>query len=142
MKPDAASASESIGQQLQALEALDLEGLRSEWRRLYGPPPKLRSPELLRRLIAWRREAEAVPGLVVQLRQRLAQAKVSPKRMALRAGEVLYRDWLGQRHVVVVLDGGRLSYRDRTFDSLSAVAREITGARWNGPRFFGLRSER
>ena len=49
------------------------------------------------------------------------------------------REWKGETHEVEVLADGRVLHRDETYDSLSAVARAITGARWNGPRFFGLR---
>ena len=125
----------------RVLQELDLEGLRLVWRRLYGPPPKLRSPELLRQVIGWRIEAEANPQLVAELRTRLAEVKSAPRGVALRPGDTLYREWLGQRHEVVVLEGGRFAYRGEVHASLSAVARLIAGSRWNGPRFFGLRDE-
>ena len=55
--------------EVRALERLDLEGLRAEWRRRrYGPPPKLRSPDLLARMLAWRIQAEALGGLDVKRR--------------------------------------------------------------------------
>ena len=50
------------------------------------------------------------------------------------------REWKGQVHEAEVLADGWVLYNGRPYDSLSAVAREISGARWNGPRFFGLRS--
>ena len=60
---------------------------------------------------------------------------------ALDAHTRLVRTWRGVRHEVVVLEEGRgFRYRDQTYDNLSAIARAITGVRWSGPRFFGLRS--
>lgn len=58
----------------------------------------------------------------------------------LRTGSVLIRTWRGREHKVTVLeDGERFRYRDTEYRSLSEIAREITGARWSGPRFFGLK---
>lgn len=125
---------------VQALEAMTLEQLRGEWRRLYGPAPKLRSVELLRRLIAWRLQAEADPQAVEALRQRLAANKAPPPTGVLRPGARVMREWKGVAHEVEVLEDGKVRYGDGVYDSLSAVAREITGVRWNGPRFFGLRT--
>ncbi len=59
-------------------------------------------------------------------------------QMAATAGMRLAREWAGRRHEVVVVDGGVI-YDGSTYGSLSEVARHITGQRWNGPRFFGLR---
>ena len=59
----------------------------------------------------------------------------------MRPGAVLVRDWDGKSHRVTVLASG-FEYDARPYDSLSQIARIITGTRWNGPRFFGLRSER
>jgi hypothetical protein len=63
---------------------------------------------------------------------------VAPRR--IKPGAVLVRDWKGQSHRVIVLDQG-FGYHDKTYTSLSEIARAITGTRWNGPRFFGLRNE-
>jgi hypothetical protein len=57
----------------------------------------------------------------------------------LQAGVRLAREWRGVRHEVEVLEGGVILYQGSRYDSLSSVARAITGVRWNGPRFFGLR---
>jgi hypothetical protein len=59
---------------------------------------------------------------------------------ALLANTRFVRTWRGVRHEVVVVEGGTFRYRERTYDSLSEIARAITGVRWSGPRFFGLRS--
>jgi len=59
----------------------------------------------------------------------------------IKAGAVLVRKWKGHSHRVSVLDEG-FTYEGKTYDSLSVIARLITGTRWNGPRFFGLRGEK
>ena len=64
-------SAEAINEEVRALARLDLEGLRSEWRRRYGTPPKLRSPELLRYLIAWKIQAAAFGDLDPMTRKRL-----------------------------------------------------------------------
>jgi hypothetical protein len=129
---------ETVTQEVRALERLDLEGLRAEWRRRWGDAPSLRSADLLRRNLAWRIQAEIFGGLDLATREvifRKGRPMIGP---SLRPGMRLAREWQGVRHQVEILESGVL-YRGRTFDSLSSVAREITGVRWNGPRFFGLR---
>lgn len=132
---------ETAAEEARALAALDLQGLRARWRELYGPSPGLRSAELVRHLLAWRLQAERLGGLDPQvrrrLRQRSARADASPK---LAEGAIIAREWQGRRYEVRAVDGGYL-YDGAAYRSLSAVARAITGARWNGPRFFGLRAE-
>ena len=59
---------------------------------------------------------------------------------AFKPGSQLEREWKGERHRVDVVDGGYV-WNGQTFASLSPIARQITGSRWNGPRFFGLREE-
>ena len=126
---------------VRALETLTLEALRSEWRRLYGPAPKLRSVDLLRRLIAWRLQAAADPQAVDDLRARFANtAATTPATGVVGPGARVMREWKGIAHEAEVLEGGKVLYGDDVYDSLSAVARVITGTRWNGPRFFGLRA--
>jgi len=125
-----------------ALEGLGLKALRSEWRTRYGAPPALRSPELLAMMLAWRIQAEAEGGLGAETRRALRRP-VAKLRAAPRpnAGTKLAREWQGVRHEVTVQSDGGFLYRTQRFRSLSQVARAITGTRWNGPRFFGLRDE-
>ena len=128
---------------LANLQGHDLQDLRRTWAQLYGPAPKLRSPDLLRQLIAWRLQAEAEPAAAERLRERLERDRaVAPATRVLGAGARVMREWKGEVHEAEVLADGRVLHRGRTYDSLSAVARQITGARWNGPRFFGLRGAR
>jgi hypothetical protein len=77
----------------------------------------------------------------------LAEARDSGAAIAkegaqrIRAGARLLREWNGRTHIVTVEVHG-FSYAGRSYQSLSAIARDITGARWSGPRFFGLISKR
>jgi hypothetical protein len=63
---------------------------------------------------------------------------LSRRTITLRPGTVLGREWQGEMHRVVVLADG-FSWNGKTYPSLSKVVRAITGTRWNGPKFFGLR---
>lgn len=123
---------------LTSLETMPLAALRVEWRSRWGPPPKLRSPRLVRHLIAWRVQAAAYGDLTWDDRRRLKSASL-PKLQTLKEGSRVAREYLGVIHEVVAEPDG-FRYRERSYRSLSAIAREITGVRWNGPRFFGLRA--
>jgi hypothetical protein len=119
-----------------------------EWRRLYRSQPPRLSRDLLIRAIAYRIQELRYGGLSKTIRGKLAtrKAEQSGEKTAvegakIRAGARLVREWNGRTHAVTVEEGG-LTYAGRTYRSLSAIAREITGARWSGPRFFGLVSKR
>ena len=127
-----------ITEEVRAVEALDLHGLRDEWRKRYGQPPKMRSRELLARLLAWRIQAEAFGGLDAATIRLLTSDNPPPPKPTLAPGTRLSRDWQGRRHEVDVLEEG-FRYAGSDYRSLSQIAREITGTRWNGLRFFGLR---
>lgn len=128
-----------IETEIQALARLNLAGLRNAWRERFGPPPPLRSPDLLRAALAWRLQAEALGGLDTETRRLLRRASsVRPDLPPPAAGTRVAREWKGERHEVEVLSDA-IVYRGARYTSLSQVARVITGVRWNGPRFFGLR---
>ena len=130
-----------ITDEVRALERLGLESLRTEWRRRYGPPPTLRSRDLLARMLAWRVQAEAFGGLDVDLAKRLRRGVgLSAARSDVPSGTRLVREWQGEPHEVEALEGG-FRYRGTHYRSLSAVAGQITGVKWNGRRFFGLDKE-
>lgn len=119
--------------------AMDLDGLRALWRQRYGAPPPLRSLPIMRLQLAWRVQAEAHGGLDAATRKALARSgAVEPEGKELGRGARLTRGWKGRRIEVVVEDDG-FRWDGKLYPSLSATARAITGIRWNGPRFFGLR---
>lgn len=130
---------ERINTEVRALERLDLEGLRSAWRERYGPAPKLRSRELLGLMLAWRIQSEAFRGLDAATRRKL---KTEPSgvrsSLDLAPGTVLTREWKGVPETVRRTQAG-YEWRGRTYKSLTAVARAITGGPRSGPLFFGLK---
>jgi len=145
MAADTAEA-ERVADEVRALEAQDMDALRLEWRRRFkAPPPALRAADLLRRSLAERVQVEAF-GRDVELERKLAALvrahgrgeHASAPRALFRPGTVLTREHGGRTHRIEVLKDGFL-WEGKTLKSLSEIARSITGVRWNGPRFFGLR---
>jgi hypothetical protein len=126
-----------IDREIAAIAGENLEQLRARWNGRWGNPPRLRSVALLRRLIAWRLQAEAHGGIDDATRRMLRGAAPGPEKL-MAPGTVLTREWQGVRHQVEITEDG-LIHAGRHWKSLSEVARAITGTRWNGPRFFGLR---
>lgn len=137
----------STQEQIQMLEALDLEGLRALWEQHFKKAPINRlSRDLLIRALAWQLQADAYGGLnkatarerATQVATLLSTGSVSETRSAAyKAGTKLIREWQGRIHEVIVLDDGYVWSGSR-YRSLSEIARCITGTRWSGPRFFGL----
>ena len=124
---------------LTELRALDRQALVERWQAVFGQPvPRYCHAELLRAALGWEIQAAAA-GLTRARRRRIVQALRRPAGSpALSAGTQLLREWNGQAHRVTVLDRG-FDYHGRSYRSLSAVAHAITGTRWSGPRFFGVR---
>jgi hypothetical protein len=129
----------AVTAEVEALARLDLEGLRTTWRRHWGVPPKLRSVELMRLMIAFRLQAGVLGGLDRETRRKLERTgRVRAEGLELGSGTVLRRIWKGEP-VEVVVEAEGFRWQGRLYPSLSATARAIAGVRWNGPRFFGLR---
>jgi hypothetical protein len=149
-KATATSRDLEVARRLEALCDLTPDELRKEWRRLYRSQPPRLSRDLLIRAIAHRIQELRYGGLSKVIRRKLAlvaEARDSGAEIAkegaqrIRAGTRLVREWNGRAHTVMVEEDG-FSYAGQSYRSLSAIAREITGARWSGPRFFGLTNER
>ena len=143
---DVKSTSLDIAAELSRLEGLTNFELRGEWRRLQGmQPPKSLSRDLLLRGITYKIQERAFGGLSKSVLRRLSgAAPETPRGVTRKAapaivkpGTRLVREWNGQTHTVLVQADG-VEWRGRRYRSLSVVAREITGAHWSGPRFFGL----
>jgi len=130
---------DAVSREVQALERMDLEGLRAVWRARFGSPPKLRSVPFLRLSLAWRIQAAAYGGLDAETRQRLKRrGQVQAEGLSLGTGARLRREWQGRIIEVEVEEKG-FRFEGKTYRSLSAIATKVAGSRWNGPRFFGLR---
>jgi hypothetical protein len=132
----------AIEAEVDQVRSLGTDALRQRWRLMFGViPPKGLTRDIIARMIAYRIQEEAFGGLdreTVKLLNRLARGEKLELNRRLKAGTVLVREYNGERHTVTIVPDGFL-WRDRTYSSLSIIARTITGTAWNGPRFFGLR---
>lgn len=139
----------AVEAELDRLPTMPIVELRRRYRELFRTePPKAFGPDLLRRSIAHAIQEKAYGGLPPSTKHLLDQlvksASAKPNgRMELprriKPGSELVRTWKGKTYRVVVMADG-FAYNSKTFASLSEIATAITGTRWNGPRFFGLRS--
>jgi len=144
-----AVADPAIEAELDRLPTTPITDLRKRYRELFQTePPQAFGPDLLRRSIAHRIQERAYGGLSSSTRRLLDQlvkaAMTKPNgRLELprriKPGSELVRTWNGETFRVMVMAEG-FAYDGKTFPSLSEIATAITGTRWNGPRFFGLRS--
>jgi len=123
------------------IETMDRAGLTALWQKAIGaPPPRSLSQPVLRCTLAFEMQARSMGGLPKGFAAKLKRAagEDAPKRSPeMQPGARLLREWNGVTHVVDVTEQG-YRWREQTWRSLSAIAREITGAHWSGPRFFGL----
>jgi DUF2924 family protein len=125
--------------------------LRVLWEREFGDEaPQSLGRDILALGIAYARQERRYGGLARPvakeldrllarvLRDEVTDAPKSPRPPLPRAGTILVREWRGITHHVTVVDDGFL-WNGKTHGSLSGIARAITGTKWNGPRFFGMR---
>lgn len=137
-----------IAQVLPRLSEMTIFELRGEWRRLHRAPPPMRlSRDLLVRGITYKLQERPLGGLSQSILRKLERSngestisdapKPAPP-ISLKTGTRLVREWRGVTHSVLVEAQG-FEWNGRRYRSLTLVAREITGAHWSGPRFFGLR---
>lgn len=128
-----------VADEVEALECLDLFEMRALWAERFGTAPRFQSVELFRLMLAWRMQAAVHGGLDPATRGALRRSgPVVAEGQDLGAGATIRRQWQGEEIIVHVGEDGFV-WNDRKFRSLSAVATAITGSRWNGPKFFGLR---
>jgi hypothetical protein len=123
------------------LETMDRAALVAVWSEVFGSPaPKSMGRNFLRRFLAFEIQARRRGGLpksVVTALERDSGSVPRAHSPAMKPGGRLIREWNGVTHVIDVMDD-RFVWKDARYRSLSAIAREITGAHWSGPRFFGL----
>ena len=143
-----ANAVLDIAVEIARLESLAIDDLREEWRRLHQtPPPKRLSRDILLRGATYKLQENAFGGLSKAALRKLqgsiagglSSAEKCRPRVSFKPGTRLVREWHGVTHTVVILTDG-VEWRGQRYRSLSVVAREITGAHWSGPRFFGLKT--
>jgi hypothetical protein len=146
----------SVEAEIARLRGLETKALRARWRTSFGQDaPTHVARHLLFAMLAYRLQAEAMGDLDAETVRFLKQVDLAPSKQAavpltqaferrtrhLSHGTVLTREWGGQHHRVIVHDGGFV-WEGRTYRSLSEIAKVITGTKWNGPRFFGLRDKK
>lgn len=138
-------AKASLAASITALEGLDRAGCLDHWREAFGrPPPKHLSPQFMKRVLIWdlqNRVVGRLPARTAKVLSRIALGKsagAANARTVAKPGSHLVREWNGRTYQVEVTSGGYVM-DGRTWRSLSAIAKHITGAHWSGPRFFGVR---
>lgn len=132
----------ALDQRLAALPGMSSAALREAWMRTTGTPVPRVSPSLLRLALAWEIQAAALGGLPRSTSTALDQLeRGQTTTRAPTAGMRLMREWAGQTHVVLVGEDRVIRWGGREWNSLSEVARAITGTRWSGPAFFGLKKK-
>ena len=150
-----ASTNMSIRDEIAHLRGLDLKGLRARWQSVFQRSAPVHLPRhLLFAILAYRIQADRLGDLDYETRQFLDQTGATESGPAISArlvgfdqqrteptaGTVLVREWDRKEHRVMVMANG-FAWNGQTYDSLSKVAFAITGTKWNGPRFFGLRDK-
>lgn len=135
-------SNETIALQLDKLERMTPAELRAEWQRVTGKPSPRLSPKLLRLAVGYELQARHHRALPRQTGKELAKlaAGAGPTR-TVSAGTRLVREWAGKLHVVTIGEDKIIHWNEREWGSLSEVARAITGTRWSGPAFFGLKQK-
>ena len=151
MKHKISATTSSLAREIAALPEAAASALKDRWRALYGSePPRRISRDLLIRALAYRIQEQALGGLRPSTRRLLTKAAAAasarrPIQLApestLKPGTVLLREWHGAQHQVVVREDG-IMFQGKQYKSLSRVAHRITGTKWSGPLFFGLKAVR
>ena len=134
--------------EIARLPDLDHEELRTRWKLLFGrPAPKSLRRKFMARAVAYQMQVAAYGGLSAATKRRLREIAIAVRNgdrtgvlggVQIKPGTQLIRQWQNTTHTVVVLDDGFAS-DGRTYKSLSAVAKAITGTNWNGYAFFGIK---
>lgn len=135
-----------LNEQLEALRNCGSAQLREQWRTVFRTAAPDMPTEMMRRALSWRLQERTHGGLspvvlksIAGLQSKLAKGIGLTTAPALKSGTRLIREWHGRIYIVLVCDTG-FEFEQRHYRSLSQIAREITGAAWSGPRFFGLNS--
>ena len=144
--PDRRQSDERLKQRIEELETLPRDKLAERWERTFKcKPPKGVKSRFLQRALAYELQARALGALKPSVKRQLSDANIGRdldngsdrKKTTIRPGTRLVRDWNGRSYTVDVTPEG-FHHNGKTYRSLSAIASEITGVRWSGPRFFGL----
>jgi hypothetical protein len=140
--PAAQPARADLDAELARIAALSIDALRALWRQTRGSePPACLTGHLMAHALCFALQEQALGGLPADVARIIRDGGKGTERIRrIKAGAVLVREYQGKRHEVLVVPGGFI-WQGNTFDSLSTIAKAITGTSWNGPRFFGLRGK-
>ena len=136
------SSNDDIAVRWEDLGQMDRATLRVAWAEAFGDaPPHFLSMIFMRKALIWDAQRRAFGGPTTEVKRALKSAAVGKQVRAptpvIKPGTQLVREWNGRRYQVEVQEDGFLMNGDH-YKSLSAVALQITGTTWSGPRFFGL----
>lgn len=144
------TASQSVTAQIAGLPELPMTEIKSLWLKLFGSENPTHNRQFLERRIAYKlqeMEFRKVGASTLDRNKRRIQAIVETGKVKKRdreyrpmAGTVLTREYQGIKYQVTATADGQYDYEGRMYQSLSMIAREITGTRWSGPLFFGLKA--
>ena len=128
--------------ELNALESMPLAELRAAWTRHVRTTPPRVSAGLLRLALAHHLQSRVMGGVTKAMERRLQEIAGGNAAARVNPGTRFVREWHGKVHVVTMSDDGRYRWQDRDWNSLSEIARTITGTRWSGPAFFGTKARK
>ena len=130
---------DEVSIRITEIEGFDRADCLDRWRKAFGrPPPKYLSPQFMKRVLIREMQSGFLGGVSAKTTRRLKQiASGNSVPTTAKPGSHLVREWNGRTYQVEVVDGGYIM-DGRSWRSLSALARHITGAHWSGPRFFGV----
>ena len=131
-----------LNAELDALESMSRAELRAAWNREVGTTPPNVSAGLLRLALAHHLQSKVMGGVTKVMERKLQEIAHRGATERVTPDTRFVREWRGKVHVVTVSDEGRYRWQNRDWNSLSEIARTITGTRWSGPAFFGTKARK
>ena len=131
-----------LNAELASFESMSRAELRAAWNREVRTKPPNVSAGLLRLALAHHFQSKVMGGVTKAMERKLQEIGDGSAAERVTPGTRFVREWRGKVHVVTASDDGRYRWQDRDWNSLSEIARTITGTRWSGPAFFGIKSQK
>lgn len=128
-----------LNAELTALESMPLADLRTAWTRWVRTTPPKVSAALLRLALAHHLQSKVMGGVTKAMEWQLQEIAGGTAAMRVNPGTRFVREWRGKVHIVTMSETGRYRWQERDWNSLSEIARTITGTQWSGPAFFGTK---
>ena len=128
--------------ELDALQSMSRADLRAAWNHEVRTMPPNVSAGLLRLALAHHLQSKVMGGVTKAMERKLQEIADGSAAQRVTPGTRFVREWRGKVHLVTVSNDGRYRWQDRNWNSLSEIARTITGTRWSGPAFFGTKRQK